>query len=75
MDTQRNAGWKVRKARADAHAAGLGPIVAKLKVAGVTSLAGIARAFNERGIPTPTGRGQWSALQIRRVLARLKGTL
>jgi hypothetical protein len=39
--------------------------------AGVTSLAGIAAALNERGIPTASGQGTWQAVQVSRVLARL----
>ena len=38
--------------------------------AGASSLRCIAAALNERGIPTPQGRGQWSAVQVSRVLAR-----
>jgi hypothetical protein len=50
--------------------ADLAPI-AELKAAGVTSLRAIAAALNERGIPTASGTGEWQAVQVRRVLARL----
>jgi Recombinase len=40
--------------------------------AGVTSLRGIARALNDRGISAPRGHG-WQATQVRRLLARLAG--
>jgi hypothetical protein len=44
---------------------------AGVQAAGVTSLNGIARALNERGVPTAR-KGKWSAVQVARVLGRLK---
>jgi hypothetical protein len=35
------------------------------------TLQGIAAALNARKVPTPRGRGEWQAQQVRRVLARL----
>jgi len=61
----------VRTARADARAADLAPIMADLQVAGATTLQAIATELNRRGIPTTTGRGEWSGKQVRRVLERL----
>jgi Recombinase len=61
----------VRTARADARAVDLAPIIAELQAAGARSLRAIAAALNERGIPTATGRGEWSGKQVRRVLERL----
>jgi hypothetical protein len=37
----------------------------------VTSAYGIAKALNERGIPTATGRAQWRANTVHRLLARI----
>jgi hypothetical protein len=68
----RRAGIEVRQARANERAADLAPIVKELQAAGVTSLKGIAAAFNERGIPTPAGCGRWYAAQVSRVLKRLR---
>jgi DNA invertase Pin-like site-specific DNA recombinase len=69
---------KVRKlaveaiqARAEAKAADIGPIIAELQAAGVTSRTGIAAALSEKGIPTARGNGAWTATQVSRVLARL----
>jgi hypothetical protein len=62
---------KVRTARADAHAAKVAPTIKKLQASGVTTLRAIAAALNKRNIPTPTGRSQWRAVQVARVLARL----
>jgi hypothetical protein len=67
----RKAGVRAVQSRADARAADLAPIVRELQSAGVTSLVGIAAAFNERSIPTATGQGTWHAVQVSRVLARL----
>ena len=60
------------RARANARAAELAPIIAELRAAGVTSVYGIAKALNARGVPTATGKRQREAVQVRRVLARLK---
>jgi hypothetical protein len=67
----RQAGVQVRQARAVAWAADLAPIVKELQAAGITSLKGIAMALDERGVPTPTGRGYWHAVQVSRLVKRL----
>ena len=62
-----------RKGRAESarrHAADLGPVIKAVQAAGVTSLRGIAKALNERGVPTATGKGKWEAMQIGRVRPR-----
>ena len=61
----------VRTARADARAADLAPIIADAQAAGATTLQAIAAELNRRGIPTATGRGEWSGKQVARVLGRL----
>jgi hypothetical protein len=66
-----HAARKARTARANAWAAELAPIVADIQASGVTGLRGIARALNERGIPTPRGTGPWQPVQVWRLLARL----
>jgi Recombinase len=66
-----HAARKARTARANAWAAELAPIVADIQASGVTGLKGIARALNERGVPTPRGTGQWEPSQVWRLLARL----
>ena len=52
-------------------AADVAPVIADLQAAGKTSLRAIADGLNERGIPTARGNGEWSAVQVQRVLARL----
>jgi hypothetical protein len=57
-----------RKGRAESarrHAADLGPVIKAVRAAGVTSLRGIAKALNERGVPTATGKGKWEAMSDR----------
>jgi hypothetical protein len=67
----RKARVRAVQARVAARVADLAPIVRELQSAGVTSLVGLAAAFNERSIPTATGQGTWYAVQVSRVLARL----
>ena len=66
----REAGRVAQAARAGDRATDLSPILADLQAAGVVSLGGLARALNERGIPTARG-GAWSPMQVSRVLAKL----
>jgi DNA invertase Pin-like site-specific DNA recombinase len=57
--------------RATAWAADLRPTIEELQASGVTKLKAIARELNARGIPTARGGGEWSAIQVQRVLDRL----
>jgi hypothetical protein len=50
---------------------GLAPVIADLRAAGITSKKGIAKALNKRAVRTPRGVGEWRAIQVARVLARL----
>jgi hypothetical protein len=67
----RELGRKAIQKRAADKAADYAPVIRKLQAAGTRSLRGIAAGLNERGIPTPSGRGAWQAIQVQRVLARL----
>jgi hypothetical protein len=58
--------------RANQKAAELAPVIAELRAAGITSKKGTAKALNDRAIPTPRGVGEWRAIQVARVLARLE---
>jgi DNA invertase Pin-like site-specific DNA recombinase len=58
------------KQKADARATDIAPIIAELQASGATSLRAIADGLNKRGIPTAAGKGNWSATQVARVLAR-----
>jgi predicted flap endonuclease-1-like 5' DNA nuclease len=73
MAVARRAGIEARQTRAAERAANLAPIVRALQADGVTSLKGIAKALNDRGVLTPAGRAHWHAMQVARVLKRLAG--
>jgi DNA invertase Pin-like site-specific DNA recombinase len=64
------AGSLVRTEKADQHAADLARYVKAAKAKGAESLREVADALNERGLLTPRG-GQWSAVQVQRLLKRL----
>jgi DNA invertase Pin-like site-specific DNA recombinase len=70
-DDARALGRAVIAGRASEHAANMASTIAKLQAAGVTTLQGIAAALNEQQIPTASGNGQWQAVQVARVLARI----
>lgn len=63
-----SAGVAVRQERAASRAADIAPIIAGLQAEGVTSLAQLAAAMTERGIPTSRGADRWSPMQVSRVL-------
>lgn len=65
------ASRKALHARSAARAADIAPVIRELQAAGKTSLRAIADGLNEKGIPTSRGNGQWSAVQVSRVLERL----
>lgn len=60
------------RARADARARAMAPLMAEMRESGAVTPTEIARKLNERGSMTPNGNS-WSSAQVRRVLARLKG--
>jgi hypothetical protein len=61
-------GPKAQSDRADARAAS---ILTKLRAGGVKSAGALAAALTARNIPTPSGRGSWSATQVRRLVKRI----
>ena len=64
-------GRKALAARSAARAADLAPIVAELRTKGATSLRGLAKGLSARGIETPRGGSEWSAVQVSRLLMTL----
>lgn len=64
-------GWRrsaeMRKAKAAAFASDLLPLIEAIRAEGITSFGGIAKALNERGIPTARG-GRWKTVQVQRAL-------
>jgi DNA invertase Pin-like site-specific DNA recombinase len=60
-----------RRARADARAADVAPVIAELQASGAGSLRAIADGLNAKAIPTARGDGEWTPTQVMRVLERL----
>jgi len=65
------ASIQVRKANAARRRSDLLPIVESIRSNGTPSLRGIAATLNQRGVPTARG-GEWSAVQVQRLLAERK---
>jgi DNA invertase Pin-like site-specific DNA recombinase len=66
-DAERCAGAAVRARQARERALALMPIIGAIKDGGVTTLAGIADALNEQGVPAARG-GSWAPAQVGRVI-------
>lgn len=66
----RKSGNEAVARAAKQRAADVAPVIAELQAAGAESLRAIATGLNARGIPTARGSGQWSAVQVARVLER-----
>jgi hypothetical protein len=58
---------ETRRAKAASRAADLAPLIAAIRAEGVTTATAIAKALNDRGIPTTRG-GHWQAVQVQRLL-------
>jgi DNA invertase Pin-like site-specific DNA recombinase len=58
------------KASADRFAKSIVPIIREIEASGVASHRGIARALNDRGVPTARG-GEWTAVQVGAILRRV----
>jgi DNA invertase Pin-like site-specific DNA recombinase len=70
--TARAAATRVRQERSAQRAADIGPTIKRIQQGGATSLRAIAAALNEQAIPTARGNGRWSAVQVARVLDRIR---
>jgi DNA invertase Pin-like site-specific DNA recombinase len=64
-------GRQAQIAEADRFAANILPIVAAIQNSGVSTLAGIAEALNNRGVRSARG-GQWHVSTVRNLLARVQ---
>lgn len=64
----RKASLAARREKAAAYRADVLPTIQELQEQGITSLGGIAAALNARGTATPRSGGQWSAVQVMRIL-------
>ncbi len=61
---------RVRQTKALQKARDLQPIINRLRNEGITSATGLSKALNAEGVPTASGRGQWSATSVQRVLVK-----
>lgn len=72
-EAEREAGRAAQRARSADHAGLIAPVIAEARARGVASLAGLAEALNERGIPTARGGEKgWTPMQVSRLLKRLE---
>jgi DNA invertase Pin-like site-specific DNA recombinase len=62
-------GRAVQSSKADSFAANVMPVVETIKASGVTSLAGIARALNARGVRSARG-SEWHVSAVANLLVR-----
>lgn len=62
---------QARSQRATQKAENLKFVFDRMNADGSLSLAAMARKLNDEGIPTPSGRGQWQAVTVSRVMNRL----
>ena len=63
-------GVRAIQARADQHALNLAPVITAMRAEGLSSLASLASALNERGMLTPRG-GRWYKSSVRNLLNRV----
>jgi DNA invertase Pin-like site-specific DNA recombinase len=62
-------GVAANKANADCFAANVIPIIREIQASGVTTLRGVARALNARGVPSARG-APWSEVAVTNILKR-----
>tara|TARA_R110002126_G_scaffold15002_2_gene61981 strand:- start:847 stop:1554 length:708 start_codon:yes stop_codon:yes gene_type:complete len=69
------AGNKKKRDQADQYAANIQPIIADIKAtSNVTTLRGIAKALEARGVLTPRGGQEWAASQVSNIMKRTIST-
>lgn len=68
-DAQRAS--EARQKHADAFAQRVHAALHEADPKGTASLSAIARCFEKRGVPTPSGRGRWTAAAVARLKKRL----
>ena len=62
-------GSRIRIKQANDFAKRLAPVIQDIRSSGITSLRGIAKALNVRGIPT-SGKGRWYPTSVKNLLER-----
>jgi DNA invertase Pin-like site-specific DNA recombinase len=71
-ELRRQKAAEARQAKSASRTADLLPVINAIQAEGITSATGIARALNQRGIPTTRG-ACWQAVQVQRVLRKASG--
>lgn len=61
-------GGETMKAQAEQRKANIGPVIAQIRAAGITTLQGMADALNARGIKAARG-GEWRPMTVSRILS------
>ena len=70
----REAARRARRAASHKHAQALAPTIAELRSQGITGLRRLARALEERGVLTASGKdSRWNPQQVARVLSAAGG--
>lgn len=64
-------GRAARQTIARSRADDLAPIIAEIRAGGATSLGNIAKELTDRGIPTASGRANWTPMQVSRTMAQI----
>jgi DNA invertase Pin-like site-specific DNA recombinase len=64
------ASVQIRTTKAAKRASDLLPVIEQAKAEGAMTLREIAAFLNDKGVPTPRETGEWSAVQIKRILDR-----
>jgi hypothetical protein len=66
VDRSQPIGFRFGTELSFARAKDLAPLIEAIRAEGIISATGIAKALNERGIPTSRG-GKWQAVQVQRL--------
>lgn len=69
----RAKGRAEQSSRAQSRAGDLAPLLLQLRSNGIASANAMAAALTARDIPTARGSRKWSAVQVRRIIARIDG--
>jgi hypothetical protein len=72
MDKMREDAVRVRQLKAVKFRNEIAPVIAEAKAQGRTGLRDIAKYLNEHQVETPSGRGVWFAVTVKRVMEHLE---
>ena len=66
------AGAGANRERAVARSVDMAPVIEQIRKKGANSLRAIGAALDIAGVPTPRGKGKWSASQVKRTIDAIK---